>query len=298
MYLWKESEARLNRFAFRPRSGQAAFNVHYWGIDPNHYSNPVHKHSFFEVCYVLDGEGEYTDDGSEYRLGKGTLFCSRPGIVHQIRSATGLLLIFVAFEMEEQACGEHARESMAALAETETVCIPGGDELPAAMLWKSLLVQAGRPGALPEKLLPELTASLLLSFAELFGGGSEPAAGQRYRPAVSPVLRQAKLYIEDNLGDRDMSLGKVAAYINMSERHLSRLFSDGIRESFTDFVRSRRVRKAAELLLGTELSIQAVADRTGFGSVHYFTRTFGAVMKTTPARFRREGTAESFRIFD
>lgn len=35
---------------------------------PNHYDTLLHKHSFYEVCYVLDGTGHYIENECTYLL--------------------------------------------------------------------------------------------------------------------------------------------------------------------------------------------------------------------------------------
>ncbi|MFD0712648.1 AraC family transcriptional regulator [Paenibacillus sp. GCM10027626] len=283
---WHESEARLNRYLYRPTAAEAAFTVHGWGLTPTHYSNALHKHSFFEICYVLDGYGAYIDDGRRYELRGGTLFCSRPGITHQILSDTGMELAFVGFELDEHASSDGQRQAFSRLMRTDKICVYDGDHLPAALLWKSLFLLDGYEGALPVSALPAAGAALLLSFPALF---SESAAHDRVELRRNPaqIINQAKRYISDNLGDNELSLQKIASYLNLSERHLSRLFSSGIHESFTDYVRRVRVQAAAELLINTDLSIAAIAEQTGFGSVHYFSRTFRALMAEPPAQFRK-----------
>lgn len=286
MYRWIESAERLNRYAFRPSAGEAAFTVHYWGANGKHHSNPLHKHSFFEICYVLDGGGSYWEDGTCYPLCKGVLFCSRPGIVHQIRSDQGLMLVFVAFELDDSASADIHRHAFTRLMNANTICVHDADDSPTALLWRSLLVPQDSFRALPEDALSAAGAALLLTFPELFVGAVSEADRPVPRQRSSFALKRAKLYIADNLSDQDLSLAKVASYLNMSQRHLSRLFSSGIRESFTDYVRRLRVQKAAELLAETELSIADIAERTGFGSVHYFSRIFRQLMNETPARYR------------
>jgi AraC-like DNA-binding protein/mannose-6-phosphate isomerase-like protein (cupin superfamily) len=290
LYHWIESEARLNRQAARITSADAAFTVHYWGLNPRHFSNSLHKHSFFEICYVLSGEGTYLDDGVLYPLSQGSLFCSRPDITHQIQSFDGMQLIYVAFELDESKCSDEVRSAFQLLAETTDVCKQDGNELPSALLWRSLLIQSDGQPAIPESSLPDLARALLFSFVSLFGRRKAADRPSVYRSSAL-ILKQAKLYIRDNLSDDDLSLGKVAAHMNVSSRHLSRIFSTHIYESYSQYVRLQRVRQAAHLLRHSELSIKAVAEETGFGSVHYFTRTFRALMNTTPARFREEATA-------
>jgi len=283
---WQESAARLNRHAFRPAAADAVFTVHGWGMHQSHLSNAPHKHSFFEICYVLDGEGTYVDDGISNPLRRGTLFCSRPGIPHQIISESGMELVFVGFELDEHVSSDNHRKSFLNLMKTEKVCVYDGDELPTALLWKSLFLLADYQGAVPAAALPAASAALLLSFPELFSEASERQHPVSRRNNSAHMLKQAKLYIADNLSDNNLSLGKVTAYLNMSERHLSRMFSSGIHESFTNYMRRIRVQQAADLLMHTDLPIAAIAEQTGFGSVHYFSRTFHALMNETPARFR------------
>ncbi|MFK7693852.1 AraC family transcriptional regulator [Paenibacillus sp. HJGM_3] len=288
MYRWKESERRLGQFALLPRTPGASFIVHYWGVQENHRSNAPHKHSFFEACYVLEGEGTYSEGEARYAIRTGTMFISRPGIVHQIVNEPGTQLLYVAYDLDEALSGEGARAAMQALAESGAVCVPAADRTPAAQLWRSLMLPDDGP-ALSESALPELAGALLFAFAGQFGEGApvaETGTAARRPSAYAQLLKQAKLYVADNVDDDELSLAKVAAYLNVSPRHLSRLFASGIRESFTGYVRGQRIRQAVELLTRTDMSIKAIAEATGFGSVHYFTRTFRELMNDSPAHYR------------
>jgi AraC family L-rhamnose operon transcriptional activator RhaR len=285
MYLCKETHAMLNEQVLLLDGEGAGFTVHYWGVNPQLFDNPVHKHSFFEVCYVMNGEGEYTDNGITYPLRQGTHFCSKPGATHQIRTKEGLFLLYVAFELDETRSQGRFIDSFRALAEQGTVCIPSGDETPTAHLWKSMLLT--EKGNLPPPAVMSVAHALLLSFLALFGN-REPLASSRGDSAV--ILRQAKLYIQDNLS-QPLNLRDIAGYLNVSERHLSRLFSAGIHENFTNYIRDERIRKAAVLLATSELSIKEIAEAAGFSSVHYFTRVFMRSKLLPPGRYRRKFSA-------
>lgn len=272
----------LNEQALLLDGEGAGFTIHYWGVIPQLFDNPVHKHSFFEVCYVMNGEGEYTDNGTTYPLREGTHFCSKPGVTHQIRTKEGLFLVYVAFELDETRSQDRYVDAFRAIAEQGTACIPDGNETPTAHLWKALLLT--EKGNLPPPAVASVARALLLSFLSLFGN-REPSASSRGDSAV--IVRQAKLYIRDNLS-RPLNLRDIARYLNVSERHLSRLFSAGIYENFTNYIRDERIRKAAGLLKASELSIKEIAEATGFSSVHYFTRIFTRIKHFSPGRYRQE----------
>ncbi|MFB9275645.1 helix-turn-helix domain-containing protein [Cohnella cellulosilytica] len=282
-----ETPALLNELAAKVTTGNGAeFKIHYWDVNPRHFSNSVHRHSFFEICYVMEGEGEYSERGNDYSLRPGTHFCSRPGIDHQIRSRDGMYLLYVAFEPDERGSRDEAVEAFQALAGHGETCVyDDGGVMPASLLWKSLLLREDGRGRLSPDALRAVAGALLLSFPGLFG--SEAPAPARAAGSADVLLRQAKLYIRDNLA-RDLSLREIAVNLNVSERHLSRLFSGGIGENFTHYVRSERVRKAAELLAASDLPIKEIAERTGFSSVHYFSRVFLREKRLPPAQFRRK----------
>ncbi|MDF2814868.1 MAG: hypothetical protein K0Q81_1068 [Paenibacillus sp.] len=283
MYLWKETNWLLNDQALHLNGTMASFKVHYWGITPRLFDNPVHKHSFFEVCYVLDGEGEYTDNGIDYTLSPGTHFCSKPGVTHQIRTEEGLCLLFVAFDLDEAGSQDSTIESFRSLAAHGEAWVPDGTHTATAFLWRTLLIQANGMGNLPVAAIQSVAYSLILSFLTLFGH-NEQRSSVKQGPAI--LLQQAKHYIRDNLS-RPLTLRDIAEYLSVSERHLSRLFSVGIHENFTNYIRDERIRLAAQLLGSSELSIKEIAEATGFSSVHYFTRLFMKVKKLPPGQFRK-----------
>ncbi|WP_372663428.1 helix-turn-helix domain-containing protein [Cohnella sp.] len=284
MYLLKESLSRLNEEAISLVGSTASFKVHYWGIYPKLMDNPLHKHSFFEVCYVMDGIGEYTDNGVFYPLAKGTHFCSRPGITHQIRTQEGLFLLYIAFEIDESKSQPSMTENFRELALSQEIWIQEDEECPTALLWKSLLLQEQDIGTLPSAAIPVVAYALLQSFLTLFGKNEKKPAATRHGPNL--ILSQAKLYILDNLA-QPLSLGSIANYLNVSERHLSRLFGEGIHESFTTFIRNERIRKATDLLAHSELTIKEIAEASGFASVHYFTRLFTKEKQLPPGKYRK-----------
>ncbi|XID92681.1 cupin domain-containing protein [Paenibacillaceae bacterium WGS1546] len=190
MELGNETQALLNEQATKVTAGNGAeFKIHYWGVNPRHFGNSVHRHSFFEICFVLDGEGEYSERGNDYPLRPGTHFCSRPGIDHQIRSRDGKYLLYVAFEPDERGSRDDAIEAFHALAGNGETCVyDDAGIMPASMLWKSLMLREGGRGRLSPDALRAVAGALLLSFPGLFG--NEAPAPARAAGSADVLLRQ------------------------------------------------------------------------------------------------------------
>ncbi|MFS0724386.1 helix-turn-helix domain-containing protein [Paenibacillus sp. 1P07SE] len=287
MYRWQESALLLNKYARELPGGDMALHIHGWGVDVLHFDNPVHKHSSVEICCVLDGEGIYKELDNSYPLRPGTLFCSRPGVTHQIRSDSGLALLHVSFELDELRSRPEGAEKYRRLTETPTVCVHEAAASASASLWRALLVPEGAGQALPTEQLPAAAALLIASLCHLFA----PDAAAQTRPVTGSsvhLLERGKRYIRDNL-EAPLTLQEVASYLHISPRHLSRLFGGGIHESFSRFIRRERVSRAAHLLRQTEQPIAEIAEHCGFGSVHAFTRTFTRERGLSPGKYRRGG---------
>ncbi|UOQ93310.1 AraC family transcriptional regulator [Halobacillus shinanisalinarum] len=276
----------LNQLIQRILLDNATFHVHYWGGVPNHYDTLLHKHAFFEVCFVVDGEGYYIDGNQKYSLVPNTIFLSRPGVLHQIKSEDGLKLIYLAFELiETESCEEWIR-IMKKAEQCSNVVLYVTDDTPVALLWKSLYLQAAKPShALTKETLANLSSSFLYVLLQTFIPFPQNDKQKVQLETKSPLLNQVKLHIRDNLSGT-LKLTDIAEHFHVSKRHLSRLFVEELRETYTDFVQNERLQHAATLLKMTQLPIKDIAFESGFSSVHYFTRVFTSSMRHSPGRFR------------
>ncbi|MEK3890494.1 AraC family transcriptional regulator [Bacillus sp. FSL K6-3431] len=287
---YQHADFYLNQHALKLSGDSVSFYIHYWGVTPAHYDNPLHKHSFFEVCYVIDGEGSYSDNGIETPLVSGSLFLSRPGIWHQIKSQTGLFLLFVAFEIIESETSETAINQFRQLANTKSFVTEVNDLFPSILIWKTLLMQSTIINYFQKEIVHTLAYSLLISLHQVFTNDQIETEKIIVR-RTSPNLHRAKLYIRDNLS-QPLQLNDLACYLHISTRHLSRIFSIELGESFTGYIRKERIKRASELLTSTKRTIKDIADDTGFTSVHYFSRIFKAETGVPPGYFRKNKSIE------
>ncbi|PKG21744.1 helix-turn-helix domain-containing protein [Niallia nealsonii] len=276
----------LNEYVHRIKNNGATFYVNYWGAILKHYDNLPHKHSFFEICYVLDGHGIYMEGDCAYPIQKNTMFFSRPDVTHQIQSENGLSLVYVGFDLIES---ESSKEWIHKIKEAKQcsefiIDIDKDEALP--MIWKSLLLQAAKAEhTFFKEILENLASSLILLIVETFVPRIEYHNDKSIHKKSCIILNQAKLLIKDNLAS-SLKLTELAAHLHISSRHLSRLFASELGVSYTEYIQNERIQKAAMLLKTTDLSIKDIAEETGFSNIHYFTRVFHSAMDCSPGRFR------------
>lgn len=289
---FRRANALLNQHLSSLAGEEVSFRIHYWGFMPEHYNNSRHRHSFFEICYVHEGTGEYTDGETDYALSSGVLFCSRPGIWHQIRSEQGLNLFFVAFELDETKSSDTYSRSFRHLAQRGSIMADPRDAALSAEIWQTMFGFLSGKQTVPKDVVRHLALSLLLSF--LPGFSAAPETGGQTLDEINGerrLLKRSKLYIEDNLSS-SLRVDHVAQELGISARHLSRLFHDQLGQTFVHYVQERRVQKAKQWLLTSDIAIKDIAERSGFESVHYFTRVFTKMLGVAPAKFRKSQFSE------
>jgi YesN/AraC family two-component response regulator len=108
-------------------------------------------------------------------------------------------------------------------------------------------------------------------------------SGNNYNTAIS----RAQQFIRQNFA-RDLSLEEVAAEINLAPAYFSRLFSQVTGTSFINYLTEVRIRRAKELLQGTNAKIKEISETVGYSNIYYFSRVFKNKTGVTPIEYRRQ----------
>jgi len=103
------------------------------------------------------------------------------------------------------------------------------------------------------------------------------------------ALERIKRFIDQNLGNVDLSPKMICADIGVSRSQLYRLFSGGI--GVAGYIRVRRLLKAHAALVSSAQGIASVARVCGFSSHAHFSRVFKRQFGYTPWQCAVEGRA-------
>lgn len=83
-----------------------------------------------------------------------------------------------------------------------------------------------------------------------------------------------------------LTIEKLAAYVNISPFHFSRIFKKETGYSPYEYIIKTRIDKAKTLLKKTKLGIKEIAFEVGFNSEANFSNTFHMNVNMTPKEFR------------
>jgi len=98
-------------------------------------------------------------------------------------------------------------------------------------------------------------------------------------------LQPAVDYVESNLSEK-LSVAEISAMLNMSYTHFIKTFKKAFGMSFTDFVVYKRIKKAEQQLLTSDVSIAEAAESVGISNLGHFYEMFRRMNDCSPKQFR------------
>jgi AraC family transcriptional regulator, regulatory protein of adaptative response / DNA-3-methyladenine glycosylase II len=134
------------------------------------------------------------------------------------------------------------------------------------------------------------------------GAGYRPC--MRCRPELAPqslpwsaqdasrtLALQAARWLDEPLawGEARPSITRLAAYLGVSDRHVRRLFEAQFGVSPLQYLQTRRLLTAKQLLTDTDMPTSHIAHASGFGSIRRFSDAFLTHYRLTPSALRKIG---------
>jgi AraC family transcriptional regulator len=129
-----------------------------------------------------------------------------------------------------------------------------------------------------------LAQSLAAHLVRTYGNDAPDRGARNALPGfkLRRVLRSMEVRLHE-----DFDLGHLAREVGMSEFHFSRLFKKATGLSPSQFFIKKRVAKAQQLLLETEMTVIEVGMAVGYSSPSHFAQVFRRETGVTPSDYRR-----------
>lgn len=118
------------------------------------------------------------------------------------------------------------------------------------------------------------------------GGLPQLSADLKGQAAASPRMALIAAWIGANIEKRP-TVAQLAKQSAMSERNFSRAFSKSVGLSPLSYIEETRIAMARQLLGSTDLSIEAIAQRSGFANAERLAQNFRRRTGFTPKDYRQ-----------
>lgn len=108
----------------------------------------------------------------------------------------------------------------------------------------------------------------------------------KYKSMLTESVIETIYYIENNYSKR-LTLEEMAKKVHFSSFYFSRIFSEQLGMSFSEYVSNVRIKHVKDMLIQTDKSIMRIALDTGYCSGDYLSTQFKNKTGMTPSQFRR-----------
>jgi AraC-like DNA-binding protein len=126
-----------------------------------------------------------------------------------------------------------------------------------------------------------LTMLMLVEVAQSVDEGAAHQGDQNI------VAARAHTFIRINF-DRAITTSKVAELLGYDADYLGRIYRKMYGCTLTEAIHRRRVRRACDYLMDSDLTIEQIAQQCGYTDPDYFRRVFRRHMQISPSDYRKE----------
>ena len=124
---------------------------------------------------------------------------------------------------------------------------------------------------------------VFLAFADAYRYNRE----QAQKIENNSYVKKACTYIHNNY-NRELTVEELAERLSINPNYLIRLFKSEIDTTPTQYILETRLVRARYQLLQTDVSVQNIAQSTGFANTSYFIKRFKERFGTSPLKYRKE----------
>ncbi len=275
---------------------QTIFQLEYVYRDTRSAQNelPDHLHGWYEVVFVYHGRGTFFIDQTYYEAAAGDAFLIPGNTIHRSfpdsnDPKTSTALYFNASFAHSAPlgdsytflrCFEQAKRNKA-----YKLSLAKADQAQLTALLEQLHQEYMQEQTGYRQAVQLHLQHTLLFFSRLTD--TVNAASQAQPLAVLPNwMAEIWTYIDKHL-EEPLGLSELASRAAVTPAHFSRVFKRLTGMNVTEYVTTKRIIYAKELLLEIDDNIADFANRCGFESVPYFHRMFKKMTGMTPAAYKR-----------
>ncbi|MDX5627017.1 MULTISPECIES: AraC family transcriptional regulator [unclassified Brenneria] len=254
------------------------------------YANSVryhHWHQCLEMLFVEEGYGIIIVDNQQYTMKPGRLFVFPPFKLHKVMvedsqrdryrrtiiHLDNVVLYNFLHDFPQkraqlqQLCHSDSRASVYELADIGSVL-------------DTLFSRFSRMGADGNYSLEEI-ACLMLQILTLL-----PSQAVNKDIIDDSISAQVMQWIEEHYTEK-FSLETLTGSLNLSRSYVSRRFKQQTGEMIHEYLLTRRIKAASELLRHSNKSIDEISHQAGFSDSPYFITCFKKMIGHTPLQYRK-----------
>ena len=253
---------------------------------------PPHRHSFFELAYIVSGTGQQSINDSTFAYRAGHLFLLAPEDTHFFKIEEPTQFLFIRLNHEYLRAGKTQTESVERLQYLlqHANQVPGcvlrnlADKAFVHPLMQALIRERANRDVYHDELIQQLLNTLLVVVVRNIALSLPEQLADSAEAKVLSIARylQAHIYQPEKL-----KAAHVSDQFGIAEIYLGRYFKKHTGETMQQYVTNYKLQLIEHRLRHTNLRIGEIADELGFTDKSHLGRIFKKYRGVNPAEYRK-----------
>ncbi|TYP79093.1 AraC family transcriptional regulator [Paenibacillus methanolicus] len=258
---------------------------------------PPHWHDeCLEMVYVTKGSAEFRIGGTKHIVEQGDLALIGEGQIHSGYAEDGTPMYYtILLDRSRMVNADTSSLAYSALLtgrlEMPTILKPGDLHYGTLTNVITAVIAEFNQRELGFEHAAKSHLHVLLTYLSRFYGSSAERRDRRQVAAMRQIdrIKDVIAHVERHYSE-SLTVNQAASVAAMSPYHFCRVFKGAVGRTFNEYVQLFRIAQAETLIRDTDLPITLIAERCGFGSVHYFDELFKRHRGQTPTQARKGAT--------
>lgn len=238
-----------------------------------------HKHTFIEIMYIDKGCGIIEINNQKYTAKEGDVVIYFPNLFHKeysIKKGNQLHALFFAVRYTNAL--QEMFENF-----SNSYVFPSGDNRNILESSMKYLINESQKDGVPyfDKIANCIAKTIILKILQM-------SLDKEQATESNEFVKSVQQYLDDHYLE-DINLDEYYNSLPFSKYYISRLFKTCMGITPINYIISKRMDLARELLNNTDKKIQDIANEVGYKDIYYFTKTFKKEIGVSPTKYRKRG---------
>jgi len=258
------------------------FDIAY--VIKNEWHLPVHKHTHYELQYIMRGTGQHIINEQSYDYEKGDLFILAPQDTHFFTFQEKCAICIIKFHegfFQDLLLDADFKQVFTQLSSPHRKMILSANSRQQVVLLMDLIIAEQRKNTAYQNIVIKNALALVLSLV------AKEADQNLVKPKDEKI--QAILnYIDQHITlKHTLSLQNIADTFHISKTYFNQYFTKATGSSYKKYVQEYALKLIAHQLVYHDKTLSQLADEFGYTDESHLSNAFKAHFKQTPSAFKK-----------